>query len=98
MNEIIGQIISEISSLIVNITLFLWGFDEDFEARDHLATVALSSLLLSFIAILIIFYRYRKKIEEELSEFARRKFVLTLGIFLSATSIAFIAETNNHLL
>lgn len=52
-------------------------------------------ILLTVISILILFYRYRKKIEEELREFTRSKFALTFGIFLSATSIAFIAETSN---
>jgi len=52
-------------------------------------------VLISFIAILILFYKYRKKIEEELSEFTSSKISLTLGIFLAAISIGFIGETNN---
>jgi hypothetical protein len=52
-------------------------------------------VLISFIAILILFYRYRKKIEEELGEFISSKISLVVGIFLAAISIGFIAETNN---
>jgi len=52
-------------------------------------------ILLSFISILILFYRYPKQIEEELSEFTRSKFSLTFGIFLATISLAFVAQTNN---
>ncbi len=51
--------------------------------------------LLSIVSILVLFYRYRKKIEEELFEFSQSKVGLTFGILLAAISIAFIAETNN---
>jgi hypothetical protein len=51
--------------------------------------------LLSFFSILILFFRYRNKIVEELSEFTRSKIGLVFGIFLAAVSTGFVAETNN---
>jgi cell division protein FtsL len=36
-------------------------------------------------------------IEEELSEFARSKLSLYMGIFLAALSVAFIIQTDNFL-
>ena len=58
-------------------------------------TWAVLVVLVSLIAVLILFYMYRKKIEEELSDFTSSKFGLTFGIFLIAVSSAFIVETNN---
>ena len=53
--------------------------------------------MLSDILILILYYRYHKKIDEHLREFSRSKAGLTFGIFLMAISFAFIAETSNFL-
>jgi hypothetical protein len=60
-------------------------------------TYAFLVVFLSFIAIILFFYRYRTAIEEELSEFARSKLSLYLGIFLAALSAAFIIQTDNSL-
>ena len=51
--------------------------------------------LLAFIAVLLLLYRNRQKILEELGEFATSKASLAAAIFLGALSIAFIAEANN---
>jgi hypothetical protein len=60
-------------------------------------TYAFLVVFLSFIAVILFFYRYRDVIEEELSEFARSKLSLYLGIFLAALSVAFIIQTDNFL-
>jgi hypothetical protein len=60
-------------------------------------TYAFLVVFLSFIAIILFFYKYRTAIEEELSEFARSKLSLYLGIFLAALSAAFIIQTDNSL-
>jgi hypothetical protein len=60
-------------------------------------TYAFLVVFLSFIAIILFFYKYRTVIEEELSEFARSKLSLYLGIFLAALSAAFIIQTDNSL-
>ncbi len=54
-------------------------------------------VFLSFIAVVLFFYKYRTVIEEELAEFARSKLSLYLGIFLIALSAAFIIQTDNSL-
>jgi hypothetical protein len=60
-------------------------------------TYAFLVVFLSFIAVILFFYKYRTLIEEELSEFARSKLSLYLGIFLAALSAAFIIQTDNSL-
>jgi hypothetical protein len=60
-------------------------------------TYAFLVVFLSFIAVILFFYRYRTVIEEELSEFARSKLSLYLGIFLATLSAAFIIQTDNTL-
>jgi hypothetical protein len=60
-------------------------------------TYAFLVVFLSFIAVILFFYRYRTVIEEELSEFARSKLSLYLGIFLATLSAAFIIQTDNSL-
>jgi hypothetical protein len=52
-------------------------------------------VFLAFISILILFYRYRLVIVEELAEFASSKLSLYLGVFLLAISIAFVIQTDN---
>ncbi len=66
---------------------------------DYWTSLTYSFLVvfLSFIAVILFFYRYRTLIEEELSEFARSKLSLYLGIFLAALSAAFIIQTDNFL-
>ena len=51
--------------------------------------------LLAFVAVLMLLYRNRQKIFEELGEFASSEAALTVAIFLGAFSVAFIAEANN---
>ena len=53
--------------------------------------------LLAFVAVLMLLYRNRQKILEELGEFATSKSALTVAIFLGTFSVAFIAEANNFL-
>ena len=60
-------------------------------------TYAFLVVFLSFIAVTLLFYRYRTVIEEELSEFARSKLIFYLGIFLAALSASFIIQTDNSL-
>jgi hypothetical protein len=60
-------------------------------------TYAFLVVFLSFIAVILFFYRYRDVIEEELSEFARSKLSLYLGVFLAALSVSFIIQTDNFL-
>ena len=60
-------------------------------------TYAFLVVFLSFIAVILFFYKYRTLIEEELSEFARSKLSLYLGIFLATLSAAFIIQTDNSL-
>jgi Ca2+/Na+ antiporter len=74
-----------------------WGLLMTFGNYQSGLTWDVLVVLLSVISILILFYRYRRKIEEELGEFTQSKVGLTLGILLLAISIAFIAETNNFL-
>ena len=66
---------------------------------DYWTSLTYSFLVvfLSLIAVILFFYRYRTLIEEELSEFARSKLSLYLGIFLAALSAAFIIQTDNFL-
>jgi amino acid transporter len=52
-------------------------------------------ILLSFVAVLMLLYRNRQKILEELGEFVTSKAALTAAIFLGVLSVAFIAEANN---
>jgi hypothetical protein len=54
--------------------------------------------LLSFISVLILFSRYQQSILKELHEFVSSKASLYFGVFLSAVSVAFIAETNSLLI
>jgi hypothetical protein len=51
-------------------------------------------LLLAFVFIVILFYRYRKAIETDLSEIFNRKLSLYLGVFLTGFSVAFIEQTS----
>ncbi len=60
-------------------------------------TYAFLVVFLSFIVVILLFYRYRTVIEEELSEFARSKLNLYVGIFLAALSLAFVIQTHNFL-
>ncbi len=60
-------------------------------------TYAFLVVFLSFIAVILFFYRYRTLIEEELSEFTRSKLSLYLGILLAALSAAFIIQTDKPL-
>ena len=48
-----------------------------------------------FIIVIMLFYRYRLIIMEELSEFVSSKVSLYLGVFLAAVSAAFIIQTDN---
>lgn len=54
-------------------------------------------IFLSFIVVLMFFFRYRLTILEELAEFATSNVSLYLGIFLAAVSGAFIIQTDNFL-
>lgn len=54
-------------------------------------------IFLAFIFVLMLFYRYRLIITEELFEFVSNKVSLYLGVFLLAVSVAFIAQTDNFL-
>ena len=53
--------------------------------------------LLAFVAVLMLLYRNRQKIFEELGEFVTSKAALTVAIFLGAFTVAFISEANNSL-
>jgi hypothetical protein len=52
-------------------------------------------VMLSVISVLILITRYRKQIQEELSEHLNRKRALTLGIFLTALAVPFVLQTDN---
>lgn len=52
-------------------------------------------VMLSEISVLILITRYRKQIQEELSEHLNRKWALTLGIFLTALAVPFVLQTDN---
>jgi len=52
-------------------------------------------VLFSFVFLLFLFSRYRKTILEELHDFVSSKASLYLGVFLAATSVAFVAEADN---
>jgi hypothetical protein len=52
-------------------------------------------VMLSVISVLILITRYRKQIQEELSEHLNRKWALTLGIFLTALAVPFVLQTDN---
>lgn len=60
-------------------------------------TYAFLVVFLAFIVVLMLFYRYRLAITEELAEFASSKLSLYLGVFLVAVSVAFITQTDNFL-
>jgi hypothetical protein len=52
-------------------------------------------VFLAFIAVLVLFYRYRRLVEAELAEFVKSRISLYFGVLLAAVSIAFILQTNN---
>jgi hypothetical protein len=52
-------------------------------------------VFLAFIALLILFYRYRHIIVTELAEFVSHRISLYAGVLLAAVAIAFILETSN---
>jgi hypothetical protein len=54
-------------------------------------------VFLAFIAVLILFYRYRHIIVTELAEFVSHRISLYAGVLLEAVAIAFILETSNFL-
>jgi hypothetical protein len=54
-------------------------------------------ILLAFVFIAILFYKYRKTIETEFVEVFNRKLSLYFGVFLAGISIAFIAQTSSFL-
>ena len=60
-------------------------------------TWTILGFLLPFSLMLVLFSRYRKKITDELDEFATSKLSFTLGIFLVALSVGFLLQTNNPL-
>jgi len=52
-------------------------------------------VFLAFILVLMFFYRYRRIVMEELSEFVSNKVSLYTAVFLAAVSAAFIIQTDN---
>jgi hypothetical protein len=50
---------------------------------------------LAFVAVLVLFYRYRRLVEAELAEFVKSRISLYFGVLLAAVSIAFILQTSN---
>ena len=54
-------------------------------------------VFLAFLAVLVLFFRYRRAIVADLAGFVSNRFSLYLGVLLAAVSIAFILETSNLL-
>ncbi len=54
-------------------------------------------VFLAFVAVLILFYRYRSIIVTEFAEFIRNRISLYVGVLLATVSIAFILETSSTL-
>jgi uncharacterized membrane protein len=52
-------------------------------------------IFLAFILVLMFFYRYRRIVVDEISEFIGSKVSLYVGVFLAAVSVAFIIQTDN---
>jgi hypothetical protein len=52
-------------------------------------------LFLAFVSTLILLYRYRQSIFEELHEFVGSKSSIFIGAFLIAVSAAFVVQTDN---
>lgn len=53
--------------------------------------------VLAFVSTLILLYRYRQSIFEELHEFVGSKASIFIGAFLIAVSTAFVVQTDNFL-
>jgi hypothetical protein len=60
-------------------------------------TWAILIVLLSFAFLLILFYRYRQSIIEELGEFVSSRNSLFAAVFFAVISAAFIWETDNFI-
>jgi hypothetical protein len=61
-------------------------------------TYTIMTILLAFITIMLLLYRYRQTIVSEFAEFLSSNTSLYFGVFLGAISIAFITETKYFLI